>query len=215
LGDAMQLLTQDKSALPFGIEMRDDQKQILMDLFFINKINLPPPDREMTAYEVSLRNKEFIRNTMPLFEPIEDYNAELCEKDFTILMRGNAFGSVEDIPRSLLSKEIQFRFQSPLQDAMERQKADRFGEAIQLIAQAIELEPTSRANFDAVTALRDALNGIQVPAKWLNPEELVQKMIAGQQQLQAEQIQMKREHAAATVDQQRAVADQEIAASEQ
>ena len=215
LGDAMEYLSPDKSGLPFGDKLREDQKQILMDLFFINKINLPPPDHEMTAYEASLRNQEFIRNTLPLFEPIEDYNAELCEKDFEILFRGNAFGPLGDIPRTLLGKKIRFRFESPLNDAIEREKAARFQEALGLIASASELDQSARANFDTVTALRDSLNGIQVPAKWLNPEEMVEQIIAEQAAFQARQASLQMDQQTSVADRERAMADQEmVAASE-
>jgi hypothetical protein len=215
LSDAMEFLTSDKSGIPLGMEMREDQKQILSDLFFISKINLPPPDHEMTAYETSLRNQEFIRNTLPLFEPIEDYNAELCEKDFEILFRGNAFGPLEDIPRSLLGKKIRFRFESPLNDAVEREKASRFQEMLGLIEQTAAMNPSASAVADIVTGLRDSLNSIQVPAKWINSEEITQKIIADQAALQAEQTAIQMDQQTSVADQQRAVADQEmVAASE-
>jgi hypothetical protein len=215
LSDAMEYLSPDKSGVPFGIELREDQKQILSDLFFLNKINLPPPDSDMTAFEVQLRYQEFIRNTLPLFEPIEDYNSELCDKDFQILFMNNAFGPLEDIPRTLLGRDIRFRFESPLNDAGAREKAGKLQEAINMIAQASELDPSAKVVLDSVTALRDSLSAIQVPAKWINPEEMVQQILAEQAAMQGQQAGMAMAQQAAATDQQRAVADQEMAAADE
>lgn len=214
LSDAMEYLNPDKSGIPFGIEMRDDQKEILASLFFINKINLPVPDREMTAYEASLRNQEFIRNTMPLFEPIEEYNAQLCETDFDILMHGNAFGPIQNIPPSLMGRDVKFRFESPLQDSMEREKAGRFGEMLQLLGSAAELDQGAMANVDIIEAVRDAIEGLKVPAKWLNAEEVVKSIIAQQAELQNEQVNLQRDRMIAQADQGRAVADMASAEAE-
>jgi len=66
---------------------------------FLNKLSLPPADREMTAYETGQRIQEYIRNALPLFEPMEmEYNGALCEDTFEALMRVGAFGSPQDIP---------------------------------------------------------------------------------------------------------------------
>jgi hypothetical protein len=38
----------------------------------------------MTAREVSVRQQEFIRNLLPLFEPIEvEYNSKLLDKTYS------------------------------------------------------------------------------------------------------------------------------------
>lgn len=210
VSEAIEFMNPDKSGIPLGIEMRSLQEKNLADLFFINKINLPPPDRDMTAYEASLRNEEFIRNTRPLFEPIEDYNAELCEKDFEILFRHNAFGPIEDIPRTLLGKEIRFRFESPLNDATDREKVNKIQQSIALIEQAAELDPAVRATFDAVAAVRDSLNAMRTPAKWINSEETAQQIIQQQAEIQAAQTDLQLDQQASIADQQRAAADMAI-----
>jgi hypothetical protein len=49
-------------------------------------------------------------------------------------------------------------------------KGQKFQEAGQLIASAISLDPTCAYVPKAEVALRDALTGIGVPAKWMNSE---------------------------------------------
>lgn len=171
LGEVLRPLVQDKTGLPLGIELRNDVRAVITEAFYLNKIGLPPISREMTAFEVGQRVTEYIRQALPLFEPMEqEYNGQLCEIDFGNLMRGGAFGAVADIPPSLRGADIEFRFESPLHEAVERQKAIRLGEARQAIAQVADLEPTAAQMLDVRVALRDALQGLGVPAKWTRDE---------------------------------------------
>jgi hypothetical protein len=115
--------------------------------------------------------QEYIRQATPLFAPMEtEYNGQICEVTFDLLMRGGAFGSPLDIPRSLRGADIQFRFESPLHDAIEKQKVTKFMESKQLIAEAVALDPTAAAMVDTSTALRDCLQAI-APAKWVRSEQ--------------------------------------------
>lgn len=209
--DALEILTNDKSGIPFGIEMREDQKNILMEAFYLNKINLPPPDHDMTAYEVSVRNQQFIRQTLPLFEPMEqDYNGDLCERTFEILLRGNAFGPIDNIPQSLRGQNIQFRFESPLHDAIEQEKVAKFSESVNLTKIAAEIDPSAVANLDVITAFRDALSGSGAPANWMRQEEDVKELLEQQRIAAEQQAMMQLQAQQAAVDEQRATADSKM-----
>jgi hypothetical protein len=89
-------------------------------------------------------------------------------------MRVGAFGPPDEIPEGLRGAEIRFKFQSPLHDAIERKKGQKFLEAKQLIAEAVAMDPSTVATMDARKALRDALTGIGTPAAWLRDEEEVE-----------------------------------------
>jgi hypothetical protein len=191
LAEVLRPITTDKSAMPFGMEIRDDIKVALMDAFFLNKLNLPPVDtKTMTAYEAQQRVSEFIRQALPLFEPLEqDYNGAVCERTFDVLMRNGAFGPVDSIPESLSGADIQFRFESPLTEAVERQKATVFMEAKGLIAEAAAIDPTAVEVVKAPQALREALMGIGLPARNMRSEEEVeQRAAASAQAAQAQQV---------------------------
>jgi hypothetical protein len=102
-------------------------------------INLPEASQgdKMTAYETEQRVKEYIRRALPLFEPMEtEYNGGLCEMTWNICMDLNAFGSFEDMPPILASRDIIWQFESPLQAANERVKAEAFQQSAQLLAMA-------------------------------------------------------------------------------
>ncbi len=190
LGEVLRPLTQDTRGIPLGLDMARDTRAMISDCFYLNKLALPPPEREMTAYEVGQRVQEYIRQAMPLFEPMEgEYNAPLCENTFEIMLRAGAFGSVMDMPQELRGTEYEFAFESPLHDATERQKGQRFLEAKSMLAEAVALDPGAASLVDVKVALRDVLQAINVPAKWTRSETVVAEMEAqAQQQQQAAQL---------------------------
>lgn len=175
LGEVLRPLVQDKSGLSFGLEMSDRTSAMLREAFYLNTLSMPPaggPD--MTAYEVGQRVQEYIRNALPLFEPMEnDYNAALCEITFETLMREGAFGAPNTIPESIQNTDVQFVFESPLATMIEREKGQKFLEAKAMIAQAAEIEPGAVEIMDFTTTLRDVLSGIGAPAKWLRSPDAV------------------------------------------
>lgn len=178
LGEVLRPLTQDKSGMPLGIDMARDCRLMLAEAFFLNKLTLPQRAPEMTAYEVGQRIQQYIRDALPLFEPMEtDYNGALCEETFSVLMRNGAFGSMLDLPTGLRGAEIRFKFESPLHEAIEKEKASRFLEAQSFVATAIQLDPTAAFIVDTKTALREVLEGIGAPATWIHSEDQVNAMM--------------------------------------
>ena len=192
LGEVLRPLTQDTHAIPLGIDMADRLRGMISEAFFLNKIALPQPAGEMTAYEVGQRVQEYIRQALPLFEPMEiDYNGPLCDKTFEIMLRAGALGSPLDLPKELQGAELIFQFESPLHDAIEREKGQRFLEAKSMLADAVALDPNTVDILDASAALRDVLEGIGVPAKWTRSEEVAKGLAdkRAQQQQNAELLQ--------------------------
>lgn len=190
LGEALRpLMMTQGSGLSVGAEMMKDAREKLAEAFYLNKLGLPAPDREMTAYETGQRIQEWIRQALPLFEPVEaEYNAAICEDTFEALMREGAFGPHQWIPQSLRGQQIRFEFESPLHQATERKKGQLFLQAEQLITQAVQLDPNVAAEFDASTALREALEGVGVPATWLRDPEEVAQIVANKQAQQAAEM---------------------------
>lgn len=190
LGAAMRPLTQDRGGFPIGLELRADIKEILSSAFYLNKITLPPTDHEMTAYEVSERMKQFRRENLPLFAPIEaEYNGKLCEQAFSLMFRNGMLGAVEDVPEGLQGNEVLFKFKSPLSASEEEEKANRFAQVRQILAEAAELDPGARNNVDIDTALREAVVGVGAPQRWLFDREVVaERKIADQAQAIGQQM---------------------------
>lgn len=188
LGEVLRPLSQDKSGLPYGMEMADRIAAQLREAFFLNTLSMPPAGGgDMTAYEVGQRVQEYIRNALPLFEPMEsEYNAALCDITFETLLREGAFGPAADIPEPLQGQEVQFAFESPLSDMIERQKGQQFLEAKAMIAEATAMDESAAYIMDFDETLRDVLNGIGSPAKWLrSPDAIAAKREDDKAQQQA------------------------------
>lgn len=184
LGEVLRPMTIDKSGLQFGLANVQDVRQQLADAWYLSKLNLPPVDgREMTAYEVGQRIQEFIRNTLPLFEPLEfEYNGALCSNSFELLLR-NSPEMRNSIPDSIAGAELHFEFDSPLHDAVDKVKIGQFMEAQQILATAIQLDPGVANLVDGQVAVRDVLKAT-VPASWLRDEQTVELLLAQQAEKQ-------------------------------
>lgn len=187
LGEALRPLGIDAKGMPIGRELLADSRAMLAQCFYLNKLKpfVPTTDPTMTAFQAGQIVAQYIRDALPLFEPMEaEYNGGLCEETFEVIKRAGGFGAPQDMPRQLLDADIRFRFQSPLHDAIESQKGQKFLEMAQLVGQAMALDKSVAALPNAVDALRDALDGIQVPAKWINSEGKVEQMRRTAQQVQ-------------------------------
>lgn len=214
LGEVLRPISQDKSGLPFGLEVSEEKKALLQQAFYLNRLSLPPADREMTAYETSQRIQEYIRNALPLFEPMEnEYNGALCEMTFDALMRVGAFGPPQEFPQSIRGQNTRFKFESPLHQAIERQKGQKFLETKGLLLEAAELDGAAIATIDARKALRDALTGIGVKADWMRSEDEVEAFAQKQAQEQQAQQAVAMAQQAAITAQEAGKAQQELEAA--
>lgn len=189
LGEVLRPMTNDKSGIPLGMDMAASVQGMLAEAFFLNKLNLPQPGQDMTAYEVGQRVQEYIRHAMPLFAPLEEeYNGPLCEATFDVLMRLGAFGAIDAIPEQLRGADVTFQFESPLHDAVEREKGQRFLEAQQMLAGAAAIDPDVTDIVDVSIAARDVLESIGVPSKWTRTDDEAKTIAkARAQQIQAQQ----------------------------
>lgn len=184
LGEALRPLSQDARGYPIAENVREEARTMIASAFFLNKLTLPQPtSAEMTAYEVAQRVQEFIRTTLPLFEPIEDeYNGALCDITFDIGLRNGLFGPLDRIPESLRKQQIEFKFVSPISQAREKEKGIQFMESKNLLLEAAQLDPGLAGLMDAETALRDALSGINTPASWVRDKSEVEALRRKHQQ---------------------------------
>lgn len=190
LGAALRTLPQDRGGFPISMEMRSNIVDVLSSAFYINKLTLPEASREMTAYEVQERMKQYRRENLPLFSPIEaEYNGQLCELSFELAMNAGMLGSPYDIPDSLRDREVQFRFESPLSQSDEEKKASLFSQTAMMLAEAAQFDPSAQHNINFDVALRDAISGLDTPQTWMRSmEEVLQFRQADQAKQQAAEM---------------------------
>lgn len=196
--EAIHMMQIDRSGLQYGLALQQQTQTIIKEAFYLNKLNLPIFDSKMTATEVTQRVQEYIRNALPLFEPMEtEYNQQLMMMDFETLKHVEAFGALEMWPDSLKlftekgqeEEKIEFTFSNPLIEARGREKGQKFLEMKAAIAESVALDPTTIHVPNAMVALRDSLTGIGIPAEWMRDEDVVAGMVEQeQQQQQAQQV---------------------------
>lgn len=190
LGEALRPLYQPNAGqgLNTALELAAMVREQINKAFFLDSLSLPPAAQgdKMTATEVGMRVSEWIRRALPLFEPMEmDYNGQLCEETFDLLMRNGAFGSVKDIPQSLRGQDLEFRFESPIHEAADRKAGQKLLEVVALTSNVATLDPSVAQIPDFKTAFRDALTGIGSPAKWQRSEEQVAQIEQAQAEAEA------------------------------
>lgn len=169
LGEALRPITQDLRGMPIGIEMQKDSRSVLSEIFYLNKLSGPPQGGpQKTAFQVGQEVQQYIRDALPLFEPMEmSYNGAIYEETFELSMRNGMFGSPYDMPPSLRGRKLSPTFRSPLHDAIEQQKVQVFLQTAQIIAQAVPMDQSAAMIIDYKEALRDTLEGGGTPAKWM------------------------------------------------
>jgi len=187
LREAVQPITVDNN-MSVAFSMRTDMREMLQKAWFIDKLQMPQVEGadQMTAREVSIRQQEFIRNLLPLFEPIEvEYNSRVLDKSFALMRNMGAFPS-EEVPDDLAGAEVTWQFESPVQDSEQRLAVSQFQETLQLIAAASQMGVQSMP-VDLDLALKDAIRGVSAPADWFKTDAdfaAEQEEAAGQQQMQ-------------------------------
>ena len=183
LGEALRPLNLGRN-VGLGVDLLEQQRKMLSEAFYLSKINLPQ-SREKTAYETARLVEEYVRNALPLFEPLEDeYNATILDAVVSRGLRLGAYGPPDMIPEPLRGKDVRFRFVNPLREAMEKKKVMAFQESAEILAAAAQINPSSLAQIDVNTMLRDALHGAGAPAGWFKTEEAMAAEQAQQMQMQ-------------------------------
>lgn len=167
LDEVLKFMQPDRAGHVTGMELLSKTEKTLNGLFFLDRLFLPPPDEgeKMTAYEVQRRTQEYIRQALPLFEPVEsEYSVPICEKVFTLILLNGGF---RDRPEELAGQDIEFTFDSPLKQAKGRADVQRFMELAQLSDIArVSFDPGLPDNVDSAAAFRDASRGIGASATW-------------------------------------------------
>lgn len=179
LGPAIEpIVGGNPPALAWGERKEEKIESMLADMFYLSKLSLPPAevDGDMTKWEAQQRVEEYIRGALPLFELMEvEYNGGLCEETFQQCLDLNLFGPMNDIPAALRGQEVRWRFESPLQEAHERAKAQAFMQVANLTQIAAAADPSVIHDVNIGKGLRDAVTGSGAPADWLVPLEQAQQ----------------------------------------
>jgi len=184
-GRVLEPLAVDKSGLPFGLDLLDATSAAMSRAFYLDKLSMPARAPEMTAYEVAQRVQEYMREAAPLFQPMEEeYTGAICELVFETLLMVGAYGPSDRFPEELSGRDIDFEFETPIATTKDRQKGELLLEAVGLLAQGVESDPGVAKLLNFSTAMRDAFEGIGVPAMWMRSEDDVDAAIEAGEEAQ-------------------------------
>lgn len=166
MGPAIEPLLPANLRPDIGVDLINRTTYALRDTWYLTKLNLP--QQAKTAYETAQLVEEFIRANIPLFEPWTAGTAMMLNEVFEVLGGMGAFG---DLWSEGGSKNWEFRFKNPLQDAIERNKVNQAQAALGLLAGAIQVDPNVAHDVDVGKMTRDAIRGTGAPADWLVDEK--------------------------------------------
>lgn len=194
LGPALRTVDLGKNP-GLGIDVLRDARALLADAFYINKLQPMASwqGRDITAYQASQVVQEYIRNALPLFEPIEtEWTGRTLDLMTEKVMRAGGYGPVDadgipvDMPEALLGQNLVYEFNNSLKEARDRQVINAYQESSALIQQAMALDPTMAVEVDTRQAFRDAFSSVPGGhADWLiDAEQAAQSRMAAQQAAQ-------------------------------
>lgn len=165
LQDVMSTLdTSDNVRL--GVEIKADIRELIAQAWLLNKLFLPQL-RDMREVEVMVRTDEFRRAALPFFSPIEtQYHALWLGTMFDMAL---AVGLIptDIFPADLAGEDVNFTFETPLNEADGMKVVNAFNQATQIIAAGATVDPTINNMFDFRAATRDAVRGAGAKADWL------------------------------------------------
>jgi hypothetical protein len=189
-GEVLRPITLQLEGIQYGEKQLEQLASNLDDTWYLSKIRFPEITKEMTAYEANRLWEQFIRETLPLFEPVqESYNEPLCDGTFEDMLHLGAFGALDDMPQILHGRDIGWQFDTPITVAAEKALTGAFQAMVQTLVAGAEIKPDVALNADMDQATRDAIDGAGAPAKWLLPVDQVKKAQAQKAQQDAEAAQ--------------------------
>jgi len=171
LREAVQPI-QIENNMQVAFAMRQDMRDLLTKAWFVDKLTIPPPSGsdQRTAQEAAILQQEFVRNLLPLFEPMEmEYNARLLDKSFSLMRAMGAFPD-DETPDDLRGENVSWSFESPIQVAGRRALVNQFQETLGLIGAGMQAG-ISAMPVHLDLALKDAIYGIGAPSRWMKSDE--------------------------------------------
>lgn len=171
LGAALRPISQNASALPLGLEMQQDLRRQITSAWMLNKLTLPSAGGAMTAYEVGQRVQEYVRQALPLFEPIEaEYSAALCRETFNVLAETGAFGRREQWPEAAASGRVAFKFVNPFTTAGDGEALNQYETVAALLSRHQSVDADALLEVEPRQMFRDAVKATGAPAAWLKDD---------------------------------------------
>jgi hypothetical protein len=167
LSEVMQVL-ESKGQLNFGVEMKQDFRELIGEAFLLNKLFLPDT-KDMTAFEANARLDEMRRAALPFFGPYEsEFQLKALDVTFEMMIFSKA---IPPTPKELDNTNVTFKFDGPTVKLEGQQKVLAYQQGMQMIGGAAQADPTIPSSFKIKEATIDAVRASGWEADWFLDEE--------------------------------------------
>lgn len=168
----------------YGMEFTKDNKEMMAQAFFVNLLRRMP-EKEMTASEAAIWNEQYVAEAAPIFEPMENENADLMARTRDLAERAGAF---ETRPETLQAADVGFDFDTPISQALAKLRVAQGQQVMATTEGLAKFDQGAVRRVDWVQVQKDMMKGLG-PSKWMVPDEQANPQIEGdQEQKQAESL---------------------------
>lgn len=176
-----------------GVDALMRTEHQLTRAFYLDVLRMPDTRNSKSTVEVQFKIDEYVRAALPLFAPMQvEYNESLLREVDTLIYAAGGY-SRREMPESLKDERLQYAWDNPLTDMLERQKAQMVSEISQVgqtlaALEAAAAQAPSLKQINPAKALRETVIGLG-GAMWLMSEkEVAAEQAAMQQQQQQQQM---------------------------
>lgn len=180
-GDPLRPLELGKN-FNLGVDSLMRTEAQLRRAFFLDVLRMPDTRQTKSTVEVSFLIDEYVRAALPLFAPMQsEYNEALLYEVDTIIGLAGGYADRE-MPRALRKQDLQYQWDNPLSDMVERQKVQQVAEVSQLANTIAALEAAAAqapalAQVDTGKMFRESSIAVGA-ARWLRDEDDAEKAVA-------------------------------------
>lgn len=172
-----------KGDLPWGEEKAEQKRKFIQQCFLVDWIRMEKEGVEMTAYEVSDRRDEKLRQLAPVFGRIvSELHGPMIARSYQLLSQ---HGKIPPSPAQISMKNLKVGYLSPAAQAQNSGKATGITRLLQDLAPLAQIDPSvmDAIDLDQTTQMLAIARG--VPRACLrNPDELAQMRHQRQKQQQ-------------------------------
>lgn len=190
-GRQMVFPLQINGNVPIGLEMMEQNRQVINDAFFITLFQVLVESSNQTATEVVQRAQEKAQLLAPA---VSRQQSELLRtiitRELDIIIHGGGLEFIE-VPEILLDRggpQVMPKYDTAMGRTLESGKGISILQAVEGLAALANLDPAVMAVIDPIPAARVVCESMGVPAASMRSDKEVQK-IQQEQQQQAEMAQ--------------------------
>jgi hypothetical protein len=175
-----------------GVDALLRTEQQITRAFYLDVLRMPDTRSSKSTLEVQHRIDEYVRAALPLFAPMQvEYNEALL-REVNALIEGAKGYASRPKPKILKDQVIQFQWDNPLTEMMERSKIQMVGEIGQIanVLAGLEMaaaQASSLKQLNSGKALRDTIIAIGGSSWMLSESDVKREQAALGQQAQMQQ----------------------------